>query len=333
MSILRKLKNKIVDDLIPNELKSPEGAIAAAVLAADQFGIPGTDIGGNKRVTGTIADILFGTKKPVDPSSETPVYERSGGITGAVKDVLGTKIGTGENEKTLGSTLLSGILSPAGLSIGAGLLAGAFAKDKEDPLYTGQSVGLNLRDIRKLANISDPRTGAAIGLNFLPETRFRQFSPEQMAETFAATAPRDFTEDRTPAQEGGIMGDQKDFEQFLQDMKERDMGRMQDQILRDFENYMKRKKMIESLPEAKDGGIMKMAKGGMMDMGGMEMDLRGGGFVPMGAKEKADDVPARLSKNEFVFTADAVRAAGGGSIDKGADKMYATMKALENKVA
>ena len=37
------------------------------------------------------------------------------------------------------------------------------------------------------------------------------------------------------------------------------------------------------------------------------MDLRGGGFVPIGAKEKADDVPARLSKNEFVFTADAVR--------------------------
>jgi len=334
MSILRKLKNKIVDDLIPNELKSPEGAAIAAALAVDQFGIPGTDIGGNKRVTGTIADVLFGKSRRVNPPSDpTPVFERSGGITGAVKDVLGTKIGTGENEKTLGSTLLSGILSPEGLSIGAGLLAGAFAKDKEDPLYTGQSVGLNLRDIRKLANISDPRTGAAIGLNFLPETRFRQFSPEQMAETFAATAPRDFTEDRTPAQEGGIMGDQKDFEQFLQDMKERDMGRMQDQILRDFENYMKRKKMIESLPEAKDGGIMRMAEGGMMDMGGMEMDLRGGGFVPMGAKEKADDVPARLSKNEFVFTADAVRAAGGGSIDKGADKMYATMKALENKVA
>ena len=71
----------------------------------------------------------------------------------------------------------------------------------------------------------------------------------------------------------------------------------------------------------------------MMDMGGMEMDLRGGGFVPMGAKEKADDVPARLSKIEFVFTADAVRAAGGGDVDKGADKMYATMKKLEDRVA
>jgi hypothetical protein len=108
---------------------------------------------------------------------------------------------------------------------------------------------------------------------------------------------------------------------------------LQDRILEDFEKFMRRKRMIDKMPEAKDGGLMKMAEGGMMDMGGMEMDLRGGGFVPMGAKEKADDVPARLSKNEFVFTADAVRAAGGGNIDKGADKMYATMKALENKVA
>ena len=75
------------------------------------------------------------------------------------------------------------------------------------------------------------------------------------------------------------------------------------------------------------------AEGGMMDLGGNEMDLRGGGFVPIGRKEKADDVPARLSKNEFVFTADAVRAAGGGSVDRGADLMYKTMKQLENKVA
>jgi len=69
-----------------------------------------------------------------------------------------------------------------------------------------------------------------------------------------------------------------------------------------------------------------------MSLGGNEMDLRGGGFVPIGAKEKADDVPARLSKNEFVFTADAVRAAGGGDVDAGADKMYNTMKQLENRV-
>ena len=71
------------------------------------------------------------------------------------------------------------------------------------------------------------------------------------------------------------------------------------------------------------------AEGGLMNLGGKELDLRGGGFVPMGKREKADDVPARLSKNEFVMTADAVRAAGGGSVQKGADLMYDTMRKLE----
>jgi hypothetical protein len=64
-----------------------------------------------------------------------------------------------------------------------------------------------------------------------------------------------------------------------------------------------------------------------------ELDLRAkGGFIPVGIKEKADDVPAMLSKNEFVFTADAVRGAGKGSINKGAQKMYKLMKSLEKKV-
>ena len=85
----------------------------------------------------------------------------------------------------------------------------------------------------------------------------------------------------------------------------------------------------------------KKAKGGLMDIpvrtnseGIKELDMRkSGGFVPIGVKEKADDVPAMLSKNEFVMTADAVRAAGGGSINKGAQRMYDTMKKLESRVA
>jgi len=83
----------------------------------------------------------------------------------------------------------------------------------------------------------------------------------------------------------------------------------------------------------KKGGRIGAQKGGIMpllNMGGMEKDYRqDGGFVPIGRKEKADDVPARLSKNEFVFTADAVRAAGGGDIDQGAQRMYNVMKNLE----
>jgi hypothetical protein len=108
-------------------------------------------------------------------------------------------------------------------------------------------------------------------------------------------------------------------------------------------------------PQAAGGGLMNegvlsikltpaqaMAKGGPMgseipvrqNQGGItELDLRAkGGYIPVGIKEKADDVPAMLSKNEFVFTADAVRGAGNGNINKGAQKMYKLMKSLEKKV-
>ena len=94
---------------------------------------------------------------------------------------------------------------------------------------------------------------------------------------------------------------------------------------------------------AADGGLMRTgyAEGSeepvakktmpLLDMDGQEMDLREeGGFVPLGRMERADDVPARLSKNEFVFTADAVRNAGEGDIDKGAEVMYNMMKNLES---
>ena len=74
-------------------------------------------------------------------------------------------------------------------------------------------------------------------------------------------------------------------------------------------------------------GIMRSNKAGVM-----ERDYRDkGGFVPVGIKEKADDVPAMLSKNEFVMTANAVRGAGNGSIEKGAQRMYDTMKRLEKR--
>jgi len=90
------------------------------------------------------------------------------------------------------------------------------------------------------------------------------------------------------------------------------------------------------------GGRVGLNMGGMGGMGsipqtpmipqGQQLDGRGGGFIPMGAQEKKDDVPAMLAKNEFVMTSDAVRAAGGGSIEKGAQKMYDMMNNLESQV-
>ena len=350
--------------------RSITGKTAAQQEAESQKRVDDREAAGmsSQPVSNYFKDMFFGKKPTVDKDGN--VVEAPPGREGGI---------------------LSGLLnSRVALPLASGLLAGAFTKDKEDPIYTGQDVGLNLQDIGRLANITDPKAGQAMGLRFLPDVESRKFTPEEMAASYAANAPQDFTEQREQAEDGGIMGSQKDFEKFLEDMKQRDMSGMQDQILRDYKEYMRRKKMIEQMPEARDGGIMKMAEGGMMasygyddamsetrqlfmqykksgiipmemefeeflellqgqkqqqpnrtmaqeggmmDMGGNEMDLRGGGFVPMGKAERADDVPARLSKNEFVFTADAVRAAGGGNVDKGADKMYATMKKLEDRVA
>ena len=386
---------KKIMDPIKKAVKSDAGkALGAAALGygLDKFGIPktsGISGTGENIGKGSISNVFKGIgniftgggqgrDRDVQMRGTIPTDDDKGFVGKTIDFFTKDRLGT---DKSIADLLMT----PQALAIGSGLLAGAFTKDEDDPAFTGQDVGLNLRDIRKLANITDPKTGQAIGLSFLPDVEARKFTPAEMAASFAAADPVDFTEDRTPAQDGGIMGDQKDFEEFLQDMQDRDKQMLQDRILQDFEKFMRRKRMIDQMPEAKDGGIMKkasavgdesddismqlfgkpvkdltpdefkelqeeidrlinkfraskggiasMAEGGMMDMGGMEMDLRGGGFVPMGKAEKADDVPARLSKNEFVFTADAVRAAGGGNIDKGADKMYATMKALENKVA
>ena len=84
----------------------------------------------------------------------------------------------------------------------------------------------------------------------------------------------------------------------------------------------------EELDQLHEYIMNKQAKGGIM-----EIDYRDkGGFVPpIGKKERADDIPAMLSNNEFVFTANAVRNAGGGDVKEGARKMYALMKKLEGK--
>jgi len=83
-----------------------------------------------------------------------------------------------------------------------------------------------------------------------------------------------------------------------------------------------------------EGGVMdvKMPTGKIRknNAGVTERDYREeGGFVPVGIKERADDVPAMLSKNEFVMTADAVRGIGNGSVEEGSKKLYNTMKQAE----
>ena len=110
----------------------------------------------------------------------------------------------------------------------------------------------------------------------------------------------------------------RQFEKFMRERQ--DMQRQRD-MQRNMEDFIR---MLESQQpiEVAEGGVINTEKA-------MEMDMRGGGFIPVGSKEKADDVPARLSKNEFVMTADAVRGAGGGSVNQGAKRMYDMMNKFE----
>ena len=102
-----------------------------------------------------------------------------------------------------------------------------------------------------------------------------------------------------------------------------------DEVRRNPYKYLPRAMRAEGGPMG--GEIMEGESEELLDMNGMEKDYReDGGFVPLGEYEKKDDVPARLSKNEFVFTADAVRGAGEGDVDLGAEKLYTQMKELES---
>ena len=107
---------------------------------------------------------------------------------------------------------------------------------------------------------------------------------------------------------------------------------------------MSNKRIEETRGLAALGGKMDTASDNAMQAAGIEglplrqnpkgvkeLDLRdSGGFIPpVGIKEKEDDIPAMLSNNEFVFTADAVRGMGQGDVNKGAERMYNMMKTLE----
>ena len=191
-------------------------------------------------------------------------------------------------------TKLTGLgkLAGVGALSGLGGLMAARGQEEEDDDIFDRGEGLDIDRIARLARMNDPQ------FRFLPPAEF----------TGAYAEGGEVNLEKDPEYKGW-----KKIYMMSPDAAESHPKHTE------FENYLKSKEN-------------KKAEGGIMNLGGMEMDLRGGGFVPLGAKEKADDVPARLSKNEFVMTADAVRAAGGGSVDKGADKMYKLMKGLEAQV-
>jgi uncharacterized short protein YbdD (DUF466 family) len=298
-SFFQKLKDKVVDDIIPNEIKdNPELAAAAALVGANYFDvIPGS--GSSKGYIGELFKSLPESVKKAPGKVKEFIFE---------EDDEGKSIA-----KNIGSSLAKNIVPILG-----GVTAGLFTKNQpEQPGLPSDTTALNLADLKKGANLATQQQGLASGLNFLPAVAARKFTPEEMAITYAQSAANG---GRIGYENAGPVVDEQTTQMIL-DMNNRGM---------DVETISTITQQNANTINAILSAQNQKAEGGIMDLGGMEKDYRAeGGFVPIGKEEKADDVPARLSVNEFVFTADAVRNAGGGDIDQGARVMENMMKHLE----
>jgi hypothetical protein len=359
--LLSKIKDKIVDDLIPNEIKeNPMITALGGAALVNQFGLPdavtnylnmGSDVGQN--FVGELLNFL-----PGDTQFNTVLGDNipfsyqditSNRLPGGLDQfIIGGGIGGGNNLSMqdymtdFGQNIMSQVIpdsvkpfigmntgiNPANMStnqanqlaieqykrrnlqqdlikaLAAGSAAGAYVESQPKDTLPTDTTGVNFQTAQQAMN--DPNL---------------RFKPPLEATQLAANGGRIGYD-----MGGGVMmASNIENDKILEALLEKylDMGLS----LPDAEEAAQ--KEFERMSMRPSNRVMAQ-EGGLMDLGGMEKDYREeGGFVPIGGKEKADDVPARLSKNEFVFTADAVRNAGGGDIDEGAAIMERLMDNLE----
>jgi hypothetical protein len=324
--------------------KSPLGK--AAIAGAIGFGIPGTSFGGllgrGGMFGGAGAKGMFGTK------GLGSIFGQAGKFSG-VGDIFRKKGEAGANFD-MGRIAMGGLgaASLAPLFMGGGDDDGPI--DQMDPsavtqrarnFYSGQGdagVGLDFMPQKKYVNqnfyaADGGRAGYAGGGEIIDEEeefmRSGAGQSRRMPTAFLAMgggAGEAQAEQMLQAEfikyknKGGDLSFQE-FVQAVMQQQQQSQGMQQPTMMAANGGRMN---------YAEGGGIMDTEEAEMIDMGGQEKDYRDeGGFVAMGGEERADDVPARLSKNEFVFTADAVRNAGGGDIDRGSEVMQNMMDNLE----
>ena len=376
-SFVQDLKDKFVDDIIPNEIKeNPVLTALGATALLNQFGLPdfitegdnvigdyfsdnaGQNIIGDvlgKVVPGdTQFDTVFGNKIPFSYTDITsnPLpggfdqiakdYITGGGGQATVDDMLGTSdyfpsLGTTGNttQEIIGNEIRKQLGLPTAddqpdlqspgaqdqmqieqykrrnlqadlaKALAAGTAAGAYVESQPKDTLPTDTTRVNFQTARQA--MDDPNL---------------RFKPPLEATQLAANGGRIGYD-----MGGGVMmASNIENDKILEALLEKylDMGlslpKAEEAAREEFDRMSMKRKPNRVMAQ----------EGGLMDLGGMEKDYREeGGFVPIGGKEKADDVPARLSKNEFVFTADAVRNAGGGDIDEGAAVMERLMDNLE----
>jgi hypothetical protein len=261
------------------------------------------------------APALFGGTVGFGPASTYGSFAR--GLMSP--NLIGPMTKAGSLGRTISSALtgggaLSSLIPGKGTAIaaiGGGLLGSLFggSQEKAQEAFARDPQGVKNYLVQYYKNLNKDAT----------DEEAAQFAEEQTRE-YAAEGGRI----------GYADGSYKFMELIDEDAEEEYYRRKAEELDRKYnpEKYQDKKRKKKAV-----GGIMDIPMGQPREnqQGVQELDYRQeGGFVPVGIKEKADDVPAMLSKNEFVFTADAVRGAGNGDVEKGAERLYNTMKTLEN---
>jgi len=354
--------SKVLDKIVPNEIKPFLPYVAAAVpfLAPASFGA-GAGLGGLLKrglLTGALPNTLAqlaqeGNEGELNMLS-TLMATGAGAMTaGGAGDTLRGMMDPGKAVPIPGGSMpgqgIGGFkYDPSGISglgkaknfllKGAGKLADA-AGGARDVLQNPFEESVKLSDIGKAAAF--PVSQATGDLAYAEGVKaLKEFNAAEAAKQVAEAAQKAGMDqeyiDSITSSMGDYGYDQVDIDEILRIHGLFASGGRVGFAMGGGEfnepDFISMREVVENV----DGdemmeGIMAAGynKGGSVLPQGMEMDYRGGGMIPMGSAERADDVPARVSKNEFVMTADAVRAAGGGSVNKGAQRMYNLMNNLE----
>ena len=312
-------------------IKSPMGK--AALIGGGLFGIPGTQFGGLLG-KGSIANII-GQKA----MTQAP-FAKGTGLKGFFQNILG-------GEKTLGTTAK---VFAGGTALGAVLEASGLGADEKRELVATRNIDALKGYLRKGYK------------NLNPDAKDEEVETfvEENTREYAATGGRIGFNSGTPDKEKKSLDDIPLSKGPFKYKYDKDGNIIKIPPLKGPFKYnpeliykrelMPRQLLLDNKVKKAMGGRIGYARGtdeivdqasGIMGLpkrtngaGVKELDLReSGGFIPpVGVKEKADDIPAMLSNNEFVFTADAVRGMGNGNVNKGAQRMYDMMKTLESKV-
>jgi len=278
-------------------VKSPIGK--AALLGAIGFGIPGTSIGGlfGRASFGGPAMSIFGKQGGISALFANPsiaAMKTQGAEKGFLGGLLGKIPGGGYTVGAIGSILAASGMSPEEIEL-----------TKRDP----EKVKMYLKSYYESTNPN---------------------ASDEEVEEFVTTNTSEYAVGGRVGLEGGA---NEDFQKYLKGREELNKKQNAEQLYKEYLENKRRLKVADQKTMAANGGLMPTGVMRANKAGTVERDYREtGGFVPVGIKEKADDVPAMLSKNEFVMTADAVRGIGGGNIEKGAQKLYDQMKTAEKRV-